>query len=102
LQNVLIRKPLVIDTVAATNHCLLVALDVPRKADARSPVVAVEAVGQRAIGNARSPGEAGEIDLLRNQERVQALRRETRIEDARAEKFIVSKTHAFPTETEVE
>ncbi len=98
----MIRQSLVVNTVAASQNCLLVASDVPGKAYAGGEVVAVEAIPQRAIGHARRTCEAGEINLFRELERIQSLRSEGRIENARAIQLILTKTHAFPTETEVE
>ena len=53
LQDVLVRKPLEINAIAATQNRLLIPLNIPGKTDARSKVVSIEATLQRAIGNAR-------------------------------------------------
>src|SRR5205085_4984740 len=80
----------------------LVALDVPGEADARRPVVAVEAALQGAILDAGRAREAGEVDLLRDEEGVEAARRQRGVEDARAEQLVVAEAHPLPAHAEVE
>src|SRR5260370_37410300 len=102
MKDVMVRKPLEIDAIAATQNRLLIPLNIPSKTDARRKVVSIEATLQRAIGNARCPGEACEVDLGRTQERVLALSRQRRDKNTCAEKLVMAKAHPFPAQTQIE
>ena len=93
---------MIVNTVAASNHCLLITGNVPRKANARRPVVTIETVFQRTIGYAWSASEARQINLFRNQERIETLRGKLRIEDTRTIQLVATEAHAFPAKTDVE